>query len=318
MARLAVLGGSLFILETAMFSWLPPTRVDGVSVLVGIAIAADALLAIVAFGGVSRYVIADRVDASDERKQGDRLKDEFVATVSHELRTPLTSIAGSLGLILGGAAGQLPQPALRLLTIAHNNSQRLVRLINELLDMEKLQSGQSRLDIQVVEFRSLVAQAVEEVRGFADGYNVEIRVTEAAAGHVKADADRLVQVVTNLLSNAIKFSPAGAAVDVAVAATADSLQLSVRDYGRGIPPELKPRIFQKFAQASSAATRNTSGTGLGLSITREIVSRLGGSIGFEDAPGGGTRFFVTLPAIAETEEPCASIQQSRCEPREAA
>ena len=227
------------------------------------------------------------------------MKDEFVATVSHELRTPLTSIAGSLGLLVGGAAGRLPDPALRLMTIAYNNSQRLVRLINDILDIEKLQSGQSTFNLQPLELRSTVAHAIESVRGFAEGYNVSIRLDEtAASGWVSADPDRLIQVITNLLSNAVKFSPAGGCVDVSVEPERDALRLTVRDHGTGIPAEFKPHIFEKFAQAAVTDARQLGGTGLGLSIVREIVAQLGGTVGFKDAPNSGTIFFVTLPSVS--------------------
>jgi signal transduction histidine kinase len=144
-----------------------------------------------------------------ERKRLERLKDEFVSTVSHELRTPLTSISGSLGLLMGNAAGSLPKPMARLLAIAHTNSQRLVRLVNDILDIEKMQAGRVVFNFSRVEVRPLVAQAIEANRGFAEGYGVRVRLEDACLfADVRADPDRLLQVVTNLLSNAIKFSPA--------------------------------------------------------------------------------------------------------------
>jgi signal transduction histidine kinase len=318
LARLVPLCGGLFILETLTVAWFGPPRLDGVSVLVGVAIAADCLLALAAFGGLSRYVAGGRVDNIGEQRCQERLNDEFVATVSHELRTPLTSIAGSLGLMLGGAAGRLPEPALRLMTIAHNNSQRLVRLINDLLDIEKLQSGEGRFDLQPLEFRSVVAQAIESVHGFADGYNIHVRMTGAADGRVHADSDRLIQVITNLLSNAIKFSPPGGTIEVSIEVDGGTLRLAIRDHGPGIPAELKPRIFEKFTQAATPGTRHAGGTGLGLSIAREIVVRLGGTIGFEDAPDGGTRFFVALPIAPACHEPDELEPYPHCQPMEAA
>src|ERR1700733_8619068 len=152
-----------------------------------------------------------------ERKRLERLKDEFVSTVSHELRTPLTSISGSLGLLMGNAAGNLPRAMARLLAIAHTNSQRLVRLVNDILDIEKMDSGQVVFNFGRVEVQPLVEQAIEANRGFAEGYGVRIRLEDAFdVGYVRADPDRLVQVITNLLSNAIKFSPAGNEVVIAV------------------------------------------------------------------------------------------------------
>ena len=232
-----------------------------------------------------------------ERKRLERLKDEFVSTVSHELRTPLTSITGSLGLLMGNAAGNLPPPMARLLAIAHSNSQRLVRLVNDILDIEKMEAGRVVFSFDRVEVRPLVAQAIEANRGYAEGYGVRVRFDDAhgAAADVRADPDRLLQVVTNLLSNAIKFSPANNEVMVAVEKSADTVRLTVRDHGPGIPVDFKPLIFEKFAQADAGAARQKGGTGLGLSIVKQIVDRLSGEVGFADAPGGGTIFHVELP-----------------------
>jgi PAS domain S-box-containing protein len=234
-------------------------------------------------------------DISDRK----RLKDEFVSTVNHELRTPLTSISGSLALLTSGAAGQLPDRASRLLVIAHRNSQRLVRLINDILDIEKMESGQMVFHLTRVEVRSLVEQAIEVNRSFAESMGVGVRLAEASqAADVCADPDRLFQVVTNLLSNAVKFSAREGEVVVAVEAQEDRVRLSVRDHGPGISLEFRSRIFQRFAQAETVDLRHRGGSGLGLNIVRQIVTRLGGEVGFDDAPGGGTNFHVTLPLLA--------------------
>jgi DNA-binding response OmpR family regulator/two-component sensor histidine kinase len=227
----------------------------------------------------------------------DRLKDEFVSTVSHELRTPLTSISGSLGLLVGHWAGKLPESAARLLAIAHKNSQRLGRLLNDILDIEKLESGRVVFNLSQVDMRTLVEQAIEDNRGFAEGYGVHIRLDTASVdGDVNADPDRLSQVITNLLSNAIKFSPADEEVLVVIERSGSVLRISVRDHGSGVPGTFRPHIFEKFAQADATSSRQKGGTGLGLSIVKQIVERLGGEVGFDDAPGGGTIFFVQLPA----------------------
>jgi PAS domain S-box-containing protein len=241
-----------------------------------------------------RYVAVIR-DVT-ERKQVDQMKTEFVSTVSHELRTPLTSISGSLGLLKGGAAGELPERAMRLITIAHSNSERLVRLINDILDIEKIESGQMSFAVQPVELGAALEQAIEANRGFADSLDVQL-VLEPVAGPALtlADPDRLMQVITNLLSNAAKFSPAGEQVTIGLAALADHHRITVADRGPGIPDEFKSRIFSKFAQADASDTRAQGGTGLGLSIVREIVARFGGSVGYEDRQGGGTVFRVDLP-----------------------
>jgi CheY-like chemotaxis protein len=236
------------------------------------------------------------IDLSD-RKRMDRLKDEFVSTVSHELRTPMTSIAGSLGLLIGGAAGALPEPAMRLIRIAQSNSQRLVRLINDILEIEKIESGKTAFKFKRLSTRALVERVIEANRGYADSFRVQIRLdADAATGEVYADPDRFAQVITNLLSNAIKFSPAGGEAAVAIHERDDTVRVAVRDYGHGIPSEFRPRLFEKFAQADATDARQKGGTGLGLSIAKQIVTRLGGAIGFEDAPGGGTVFYVVLPS----------------------
>ncbi|HYA06704.1 MAG TPA: ATP-binding protein, partial [Xanthobacteraceae bacterium] len=239
------------------------------------------------------------VDISD-RKRMDRLKDEFVFNVSHELRTPLTSIAGSLGLLVGGAAGQLPGQATRLITIAQNNCLRLVRLINDVLDIEKIESGKMVFHFKRTDARALVEQVIEANRGYADGFQVRVRLDAAAvADEVYADSDRLAQVITNLLSNAIKFSPPNEEVVVAIDQRQDMVRIAIRDHGPGIPSEFRSRIFEKFAQAQATNARQRTGTGLGLSIVKQIVTRLDGTVGFEDADGGGTVFHVDLPGWAK-------------------
>jgi PAS domain S-box-containing protein len=233
-----------------------------------------------------------------ERLRLEQLKDEFVATVSHELRTPLTSISGALGLLIDDRGKTLPVPTMRLLTIAHNNSQRLVRLVNSILDMEKIESGKVIFVLKQVEVRAVVEQAIEANRGFAENYGVRIRLNSAAAAaEIRVDPDWLVQVVTNLLSNAIKFSPWDAEVLVAIENRNGKVRISVRDHGHGVPEDFKGRIFQKFAQANASDARREGGTGLGLSIVKQIVTRLGGEVGFDDAPGGGAIFHVELPSL---------------------
>jgi PAS domain S-box-containing protein len=231
-----------------------------------------------------------------ERLHMERLKDEFVATVSHELRTPLTSIGGALGLLINDVGKTLSGPTMRLLTIAHANSQRLVRLVNSILDMEKIESGKVVFTPKRIEVRSLVEQAVEANRGFADSFGVRITLDAASvAEEMRVDPDWLLQVVTNLLSNAVKFSPRGGEVVVATESRDGRIRISVRDHGHGVPEDFKSRIFEKFAQANATDARQQGGTGLGLSIVKQIVTRLGGEVGFGDAPGGGAIFHVELP-----------------------
>lgn len=238
-------------------------------------------------------------DISD-RREIEQMKGEFVATVSHELRTPLTSIAGSLGLISGGAAGEIPPKAARLVEIAHSNAARLVRLINDILDIEKIEAGRMQFDVRPLALGPLLEAAAHQAAGFADEYGVSVHVeTVAPEAAVLADEDRLMQVVTNLLSNAIKFSRRGEAVTVRVTPLDRRYRISVIDRGEGIPEAFRSRIFGKFAQADASDSRQKGGTGLGLSIVREIVVRLGGAVDFESVEGAGSIFHVDLPA-AET------------------
>jgi len=235
-----------------------------------------------------------------ELKRIDRMKSEFVSTVSHELRTPLTSIRGSLGLIAGGVAGELPPMAKNLVGIATSNCERLIRLINDILDSEKIESGKMRFEMQQVELQTLLAQALSANEGFAGQHNVKLAL-EAPADVVRVhvDSDRLTQVVTNLLSNAVKFSPPQSCVRVRVLGGGTGrIRVEVADSGPGIPEEFRKRIFQKFSQADTSDTRQKGGTGLGLNISRAIVERMGGNMGFTTQTDVGTVFFFDLPEAA--------------------
>ncbi|HEX7897473.1 MAG TPA: ATP-binding protein [Planctomycetota bacterium] len=232
-----------------------------------------------------------------ERKRVDRLKNEFVATVSHELRTPLTSIRGSLRLIAGGFTGELPAKTRAMIDIANESCERLVALVNDILDIEKIESGKMSFALLPHDMTALAMKAVEATRAFAQPFGVEIR-TEAPAGPCPAvvDADRIIQVITNLVSNAVKFSPKGGAVRVRVGPRGGKVRLAVEDLGAGIPDEFRSRIFQKFAQADASNERRSApGTGLGLSICKAIVDRLGGTIGFESEAGRGSTFWFEIP-----------------------
>ena len=240
-------------------------------------------------------------DKTEAAESATRIMDEFVATVSHELRTPLTSIAASLGLLAGGKGGALPAAASRLITIAHANTQRLVRLTNDILDIGKIDAGMMTFILAPVDLRAVAQQAIEANRAFANEHATSIRLVAGSASCVvRADADRLTQVVANLLSNAVKFSPPGAEVAVMIERHGGMGRITVRDRGVGIPEEFKSRIFEKFAQADSSDTRQKGGTGLGLSIVQKIVAQHGGDVGFAAAPGGGTIFHVDIPLWSKT------------------
>ena len=231
-----------------------------------------------------------------ELKRIDRMKTEFVSTVSHELRTPLTSIRGALGLIAGGVAGPLPEAAKTLVDIAKNNCERLIRLINDILDNEKIESGKMRLDSQVADIGKLVRQAVVAIEGFAGQHQVQVLLQAPDEPlQVRLDSDRIIQVLTNLLSNAVKFSSPKSAVQVKITRVAKGVRVDVTDHGPGIPEEFRSRIFQKFSQADSSDTRQKGGTGLGLNISRMLVEKMGGHIGFSSQAGAGATFFFEMP-----------------------
>ena len=235
-----------------------------------------------------------------ERKKVDRLKNEFVSTVSHELRTPLTSIRGALGLIAGGVAGEIPAQAKGLVDIAHNNCERLVRLINDILDIEKIESGKLVFDFHPVEIMRLMKEALEANLAYAEQFGVQYTLDGDLSGvKTLADNDRLMQVMANLLSNAAKFSPINGVVAVSVARHGREIRICVTDHGPGIPEEFHHRIFQKFAQADASDTRQKGGTVLGLNISKAIIEKHGGEIGFETQSGVGTTFYFDLPEWRE-------------------
>ncbi|NYZ61877.1 ATP-binding protein [Luteimonas deserti] len=241
-----------------------------------------------------RLVLAVAVDVS-ARRQVERMKSEFISTVSHELRTPLTAIRGGLSILTGDHAGEIPEPLRPLIAIAYKNSERLVRLINDILDAEKLESGRLVMHLQVMALRPLVAQAIEQIAGYAREFDVRLAFAPGDDADVEIDSDRFAQIMANLLSNAIKHSPPGERVDVVLAVREAHAEVTVADYGAGIPQAFRSRVFERFAQADSSDVRTRGGTGLGLAITRSLVEQLGGEIGFLTETDQGTRFFVRLP-----------------------
>lgn len=231
-----------------------------------------------------------------ERQKVERLKSDFVSTVSHELRTPLTSIRGALGLLAGGVLGELPPEAGDAIAIARDNAERLVHLVNDILDMQKIESGKMDFDLALLDMGDLAARSVADNVAYAAQLGVGLELgARPARAPIRGDRHRMLQVLANLLSNAAKFSPAGGAVRVNVSLGGDAVRVEVHDEGPGVPEELRPRLFSKFAQADPPDGRPRGGTGLGLSISKALVESHGGTIGFANKPGRGTMFFFTIP-----------------------
>lgn len=243
----------------------------------------------------------------------ERLKDEFISIASHELRTPLTSIQGALGIIQARSLADLPPQVVKLVDVAYRNTERLVRLVNDMLDLQKIESGSLRFDLKPLEIAPVVEQALEANQDYANRFGVVFVLAETVPGaRVLADSDRLIQVLTNLLSNAAKFSPGGQKVEIAISRQADAVRVAVADRGPGIPDDFKDRIFGKFAQSDSPATRAAGGSGLGLNISKAIVERMGGHIGFVTSPGAGSTFFFDLPEWRPGEQPAAAAGTRPC------
>ena len=244
--------------------------------------------------GLRRFVCLIR-DIT-EQKQSEIVTQEFIATVSHELRSPLTSIRGSLGLVTSGTAGQLAEQTKHLLGIALRNSERLLMLVNDILDVQKIQLGTLSFKLEQIDMNVIIEQSIEVNESYASMYSTSFCYKKSPQPvWVYGDAERLIQVMTNLLSNAAKFSPAGAVVDVTMAIKpSDIVEVRVTDYGSGIPLAFRRRIFQKFAQADNAKHRS-KGTGLGLSISKTLIEKMGGSIDFDSEEGKGASFFFQLP-----------------------
>ncbi|RVT47529.1 PAS domain S-box protein [Rheinheimera sediminis] len=258
--------------------------------------------------GLSRVDIADKhlytlmLHDLRERKKIDRMKSEFISTVSHELRTPLTSINGSLGLLAGGVVGELPPQAQQLVQIAKTNTDRLARLVNDILDIEKLEFGQLKLQPVEVEVWELLQEAKQQNQAYADKYSVRLNLAAPATQaqlYLFQDKFRLLQILSNLISNAIKFSPSHSVVELSYQRHNDDLVIKVKDQGTGIAESFHTKIFQKFAQADNSDSRSNQGSGLGLNISKTLVEMMHGSIDFESELGKGTCFTLTFPCYLQ-------------------
>jgi PAS domain S-box-containing protein len=234
-----------------------------------------------------------------EQKRLEKLKNEFVSTVSHELRTPLTSIRGSLSLIDGGAVGEVSDKIKPLIEIALNNSERLILLINDILDMEKIESGEMDFEFEKVDINEMIEEAILSNQGYAKEHNVNLTFeNKIEKTFINVDINRLQQVLSNLISNAIKYSPKNETVLLSIEKNKRQVTISIYDKGVGIPDSFKKRIFQKFAQADSS-NKKKGGTGLGLNISKAIIEKFNGEIGFFSPKNEGTTFYFNLPISSE-------------------
>ncbi len=235
-----------------------------------------------------------------ERKVIEKAKNEFIATVSHELRTPLTSMKGALGLALSGAVGEMPDKMNGMINMAASSCDRLVTLINDILDLEKIEAGKMDYKLEIFDLNEMLNSALESNKFYAEKFGVDVRRLEDGSAEpalTYGDATRLTQVIDNLISNAAKFSESGAEILVSLTEIAGRWRISIRDYGDGIPEHAQATIFEKFTQADSSDTRSKGGTGLGLSIVKLIVEQHLGHISFVSKEGIGTEFFVDLPTV---------------------
>jgi signal transduction histidine kinase len=253
--------------------------------------------------------LSDFVGAQDElleEKRLSNLKTDFISVISHEVRTPLTSIHGALNLLLIGLGGEFNPKGQRLMDVAYRNSRRLMRFVNDVLELQRMELGTMTLDMRPCELQSLLEQSVEASQAYASQLGIRLVLKQVPAGvRVRVDADRTMQVMANLLSNAIKFSPTGETVSVEASRHGSVVRVAVIDHGPGVPQAFRSRIFQKFSQAERSSERE--GSGLGLSITKAIVEQLGGRVGFESEVGCTTFYFDFLewgpqPASLNKEE----------------
>jgi len=240
-------------------------------------------------------VIAQGRDITAQR-EAESMKKEFTSTLSHELRTPLTSIIGSLQLINSGVLGDIVPDVAELTAVAERNGQRLLDLINDILDIEKIESGKLTLSPEVMRVDELVSEALLLNKAFGERFKVRFESSGDLPGRtVNADRKRLQQVMTNLLSNAAKFSPEDGVVEVTTEDRGGNVRVAIHDRGTGVPETFRSRIFGRFTQADSTTARQKGGTGLGLAICKRLLEMMQGRIGFEDRPGGGTSFYFELP-----------------------
>lgn len=229
-------------------------------------------------------------------KEIEQMKDSIISIVSHEIRSPITSILNALLLIYEGEAEKLSESSKKWLDIAYRNSERLLNLVNNMLDISKIESGKIEFNFKKQDLIILIKQAVDDNLPYANQFNVRLRIdTNLQKAIVYIDGDRIIQVLTNLISNAAKFSPSGDEVVISISEHDDVFRIEVIDHGPGIPIDFQDQIFQKFSQADQRNTQRKSGSGLGLYISKMLVENMGGKIGFDSQIGKGTTFYFELP-----------------------
>jgi signal transduction histidine kinase len=305
---------------TPRASWLPYLSVViGLAVMTGVEMdnpfipdVSVVLIVIVLTALVAaRQYLAQRelVRTQAALRESERVKNEFLSIAGHELRTPLTSIRGSLGLLEGGVLGELPEDATHMISLALTNTDRLVRLVNDILDIERMAAGKLELEPAPVQADALIAQSLQALQGSADAAEVRLQQVrcEASSMTALADGDRIVQVLVNLVGNAIKFSDPGGVVSVAVEQNAEGALFTVHDRGRGIPASKVDGIFERFQQVDASDSRMKGGTGLGLPIARGIVERHGGRMWVQSREGEGSTFYFTLPVPARVPSSAGAV-----------
>ena len=238
--------------------------------------------------------------AEKRRQEAEQTRDEFLAMVSHELRTPLTAIRGALGLITGGVDKDLPTQTTKLARLAQANTDQMIELVNELLDIRKLESGDMVLEMNSYNLSAIVKRSMELNREFGAQFGVSYQFTAGPENlQVMCNEQRISQVITNLLSNAAKYGAHNSTVEISIEVEDQLARVKVRDYGTGIPAHFRKKVFNKFTQADSSDKRSKNGSGLGLSIAKHIVDLHGGKIGFDTITGAGTIFYFELPLKRE-------------------
>ena len=232
-----------------------------------------------------------------EKRKADIVKSEFISVVSHELRTPLTSIAGAINLLIDKAQNTLPEKENTLLKIAQANSNRLMELINDILDFEKISSGNIQFKLEKQNLTGLLKKSIALNQSYAEKYNVTLVLADQNNSLVRVDKSRFLQIMSNLISNATKFSTPGKSVSITTEYDKNIVKISVKNEGPGIPLDAQPKIFERFFQVDSSSSRQKGGTGLGLAISKAMIEKMGGEIKFISIPDHETTFTIVLPLM---------------------